>query len=124
MLIPRSLEGFNVAAAVARLLDQPTLWWQAVGLFVTYFSTWEKDWLQCVGDDARERKQVHAVRSAAANIGAEGLAAAAASLEEALLVRCAGDEKLLPILRQNLAERFREAWGAAARAANVGEVER
>ncbi|MFV5214545.1 hypothetical protein ACLIIZ_12560 [Azonexus caeni] len=92
MLIPRELEGFDVAAAVERMLDRPELWWQAVGLFVMHFSDWLSRWQGALGEDAAERKQVHALRSAAENIGAVRLAAAAASLEAALLGRLAGRE--------------------------------
>lgn len=92
MLIPRELEGFDVAAAVERMLDRPELWWQAVGLFVTHFSDWPSRWHGALGDDAAERRQVHALRSAAENVGAVRLAAAAARLEAALLGRLAGRE--------------------------------
>lgn len=92
MLIPRELEGFDVAAAVERMLDRPELWWQAVGLFVMHFSDWPSRWHCAEGEDAAERKQVHALRSAAENIGAVRLAAAAASLEAVLLERLAGRE--------------------------------
>lgn len=46
MLIPQELEGFDVRDAVARMLDRPELWWQAVGFFVHHFSGWEADWLE------------------------------------------------------------------------------
>lgn len=95
MLIPRELEGFDVVAAVERMLDRPELWWQAVGLFVAHFSDWKSRWLAAVGEDAAERKQVHALRSAAENIGAVRLAVAAASLEAALLGRLAGREVVI-----------------------------
>lgn len=84
------LDGFDVTAAVERMLDRPELWWQAVGLFVMHFSDWPLRWQSVMGDDAAERKQVHALRSAAENVGAVRLAAAAARLESVLLERLAG----------------------------------
>ena len=128
MPVPRSLDGFDVRGAIARMLDQPALWWQAVGLFVEHFADWENEWQACLGDDALERKRVHAVRSAAANIGAERLASAAASLETFLLARASGKLASLPaFLRDELRVSFQQAWGVAAEAwransASGGEV--
>lgn len=117
MIIPRSLDGFDVLAAVERMLDQPTLWWEALGLFVEHFAAWEQSWQACIGDDALERKRVHAVRSAAANVGAVHLAAAAGALEDCLLRRVAGGSAEIPASsRQQLQESFRHAWAAAASA--------
>ena len=114
MPVPRSLDGFDVAGAVGRMLDQPTLWWQALGLFVDHFSTWEADWLACVGDDAVERKRVHAVHSAAANVGANRLAASASVLEDWLLRHQAGTaEGDAVAMRRQLQADFRQAWEAA-----------
>jgi HPt (histidine-containing phosphotransfer) domain-containing protein len=114
MPIPPTLDGFDVVGAVERMLDQPALWWQAVGLFVQHFAGWEKDWQTAIGDDARERKQVHAMRSAAANVGAVRLAASAEALEQRLLDRLAGRGAQVPDdLRQRLSADFRAAWQAA-----------
>lgn len=117
MPVPHTLDGFDVTAAVARMLDQPALWWQSVGLFVEHFADWELQWLESAGDDALERKRVHALRSAATNVGATTLAAAAAELESALLNRLAGQATSVPdASRQRLQAAYRHAWGAAAAA--------
>lgn len=117
MPIPQKLDGFDVIGAVERMLDQPALWWQAVGLFVQHFAGWEKDWQAAIGDDARERKQVHAMRSAAANVGALRLAASAEALEQLLLDRQAGRVAEVPDdFRQRLSADFRFAWRAAEKA--------
>ena len=68
--IPSSLAGFNVDAAVGRMFGRRELWWETVELFFAHHATWENEWLLSRGDDALERKKVHALRSAAANIGA------------------------------------------------------
>jgi HPt (histidine-containing phosphotransfer) domain-containing protein len=117
MSVPRSLDGFDVIAAVERMLDQPALWWQAVGLFVEHFAGWEQMWQQSIGDDAQERKKVHAVRSAAANVGAVQLAEAAGALEDLLLKRLADPATDVPASsRQLLQDTFQQAWLAAAAA--------
>ncbi len=124
MLVPDSLDGFDVSAAVGRMLDQPALWWQAVGLFVAHFADWEAAWQGCVGDDARERKQVHALRSAAANVGATALAASAGALENCLLARLAGGAERVPeALRARLQADFRGAWRGAADARRASDPE-
>lgn len=117
MPVPRSLDGFDVMAAVGRMLDQPALWWQAVGLFVEHFADWEGRWQASIGDDRQERKWVHAIRSAAANVGAMQLADAAGELEDALLKRLAGETMEIPgDLRDAVRARFNQAWAAAAMA--------
>ena len=90
MNAPLTLNGFDVGLAVERMLGQSDLWWQAVGLFVQHFATWERDWLASRGDDAVECKKVHALRSAAANVGATRLSCAAAVLEELIEIRSGG----------------------------------
>lgn len=120
MPIPHTLDGFDVIGAVERLLDQPALWWQAVGLFVQHFAAWEKDWQSAIGDDALERKRVHAMRSAAGNVGAVRLAGSAEALERHLLDRLAGGAGEVPDkLRQSLQADFRAAWLAADHAWRV-----
>ncbi len=115
MLIPGELEGFDVAAAVERMLDRPELWWQAVGLFVTHFSDWPSRWRGALGDDAAERRQVHALRSAAENVGAVRLAAAAARLESALQRRLAGrEESISDDWRDDLMAAYLAAMAAVA----------
>lgn len=115
MSIPRTLDGFNVPAAIERMLDQPAIWWQAVGLFVRHFSDWEKAWLESIGDDAAERRSVHALRSAAANVGAEALSSLAGALEKLLMQRLAGEAASNPErLRQQLQGCFRQTWQAAS----------
>lgn len=123
MIVPRSLDGFDVIVAVERMLDQPTLWWEAVGLFVEHFSAWERSWQESIGDDALERKRVHAVRSAAANVGATQLAEAAGVLEDLLLKRVAGSGVEIPASsRQRLQDAFRHAWAAAATARQANDL--
>lgn len=120
MPVPHSLDGFDVIGAVERMLDQPELWWQAVGLFVEHFADWEAQWRACIGDDMQERKRVHALRSAAVNVGAMRLADAAGWLENALLRRLAGEAaEITPDLRDKLRDSFRRAWLAAANAWQV-----
>lgn len=120
MPVPRTLDGFDVTAAVARMLDQPALWWQSVGLFVEHFADWEQQWRECAGDDVQERKRVHALRSAAANVGATALVEAAAALEIELQSRLAGQAAPDPdASRQRLLAAYRQAWGAAAAAWNA-----
>lgn len=115
MSVPRTLDGFDVAAAVERMLDQPALWWRAIGLFVEHFANWEQTWQECIGDTAGERKCVHSLRGAAANLGATALAATAAALEKQLLKRLADPAVDIPdSLRQDLQKSFRHAWLSAA----------
>lgn len=103
--------------AVERMLGQPVLWWQAVGLFVEHYANWEVVWQASIGDDAEERKRVHAIRSAAVNVGAVRLSETAGVLEDLLLERLAGGSKLVPDdLRQRLGDEFRQSWLAAANA--------
>jgi len=117
MSIPHSLDGFDVTDAVGRMLDQPVLWWQAVGLFVDHFTHWETEWLASFGDDALERKRVHALRSAAANVGARSLAEKAGVLEDCLLARLAGGPGEVPeASRQGVLLEFRRVWQVAAKA--------
>jgi HPt (histidine-containing phosphotransfer) domain-containing protein len=115
MSVPRTLDGFDVTTAVQRMLDQPMLWWQAVGMFVEHFSGWERIWQESIGDDAQERKRVHAVHSAAANVGAVQLAEAAGTLENLLLKRLADPAADVPASsRQQLRDAFQQAWLAAS----------
>ena len=115
MSIPRTLDGFDVTAAVTRMLDQPLLWWQAVGLFVEHFADWERTWQDSIGDPVREQKRVHALRSAAANVGATALSEVAAALEDQLLKCQAGEAtSVSEISRQHLLDSFRQTWLSAA----------
>lgn len=116
-LPPRELAGFNVAPAVERMLDQPQLWWEAVGLFVEHFAGWERQWLATQGDPDAERRCVHALYSSAANVGADHLSCVAASLEQLLRKRCAGhNTPIPPSIRWHLKDCFRETWRSAASA--------
>lgn len=83
------LDGFDVKAAIDRMLGQEDLWWQALSLFDDHFGAWDVDWQAALGDIAMERRKVHALRSAAANIGAVRLALDAEVLESFLLARAA-----------------------------------
>lgn len=117
MLIPQKLDGFDVEDAVARMLDRPELWWQAVGFFVHHFADWKDSWRDAIGDDQAERRQVHAIRSAAANVGAKTLAGQAERMEQILLRRLDGSGDEIPeAWREELASVFDIAWGCAARA--------
>lgn len=107
------------------MLNQPALWWQAVGLFVAHFADWEAQWQGSIGDDALERKRVHALRSAAANVGAHQVAASAGVLESCLLARLAGGAEEVPdALRGRLLADFRRAWQGAAEAWPESKPER
>jgi len=115
MDIPLSLKGFDVELAIERMLGQPELWWEAVGLFVQHFSAWENEWLAARGDDELERKKVHALRSAAANVGANKLSCAAAVLEELISMRLAGKRVIIPSsVRWYVQDCFREVWHSAS----------
>lgn len=113
MLCPEALDGFDVPAAVERMLDQPMLWWQAMEMFVQHFAGWDAAWQASRGDDAAERKLAHALRSAAANVGAVRLSAAAAALEKALQVPAGAAGEGGAELRQRLADEFGRTWRAA-----------
>lgn len=114
---PGELSGFDVAHAVERMLGQPQLWWEAVGLFVEHFADWEAQWLATQGDNAAEQRCVHALYSSAANVGANHLSCVAASLEQLLRKRCAGQAiQIPPSIRWYLKDCFREVWRAAASA--------
>lgn len=118
MLIPQELDGFDVADAVARMLDRPELWWQAVGLFVVHFADWENRWQESIGDLPGERRLVHAIRSAATNLGAIRLADSAEIMERALNRKLAG--QAVPAIpdgaRNELQTVFRRTMAVAATA--------
>ncbi len=121
MSVPHTLEGFEVNDAVERMLGQPMLWWQTVGLFVEHFANWELSWQECIGDYAREQKSVHALRSAAANVGAMALSRIAADLENQLLNCLAGKATAVPEhFRRNLMDSFRQTFQVAAEAWHSG----
>ena len=86
-LLPRNLPGFDIEAAVARMMGRVDLWWQVLAVFHVRFADCRDAWrqTQAQADREGERKCVHALRSAAANIGAARLAAAAAALESLLM---------------------------------------
>lgn len=115
MPIPDVLDGFDVPAAVDRMLGQPALWQQALALFVDHFANWETSWHEAGDDLIQERKQVHALRSAAANVGAIRLAVRAADLELAVTsVSKGGAAHGLDALRQLLLDEFRGTWKTAS----------
>lgn len=115
MFIPLQLEGFDVPDAVARMLDRPELWWQSVGLFIGHFADWNVRWAESLGDRSAERRCVHAIRSAATNIGAIVLAERAARLECGLNDEAA-DPGDLKELRGELAEAFARTWQVCSEA--------
>ena len=114
---PESLPGFEVACTVERMLGRPELWWQAVALFVEHFADWEKQWT-AAATTCDEQRCVHALRSAAANVGAHHLACIASVLETLLNRQIAGDTQVqIPFsVRQYLRESFRQLWQTAAHA--------
>lgn len=123
MSIPFSLNGFNVDAAVSRMLGRPDLWWEAVGLFYEHYADWEREWLAAHGDDMQERRKVHALRSAAANVGAERLAEAAAALDELLSIRLGGCLAPVPAsVRTSLQECYREVWRSLCEVQQCGAM--
>lgn len=66
------------------------------------------------GNDAEERRVVHAMRGAAANVGANRLACAAAVLDDLLLLRLAGQQVAIPpAIRWYLQDCWREVWPVA-----------
>ena len=111
---PVHLPGFEVDYAVNRMLGQPELWWQAVGLFIQHFADWENQWQATRGDLAAEGKCVHALRSAAANVGANHLCCVAGVLEELLAKAVGGQARAVPpSIRFHLQDCFREVWRTA-----------
>lgn len=122
MAIPRILEGFDIAAAVARLLDDDELWWQSLGLFVEHYGDWLQEWEGCRSDPVLERKMVHSLRSAAANVGAVRLAAAAEALEDTLSGRELASPAVIAGLRHALREAYRRSWDVAAAAWQAGSA--
>jgi HPt (histidine-containing phosphotransfer) domain-containing protein len=114
---PTALTGFEVDLAVERMLGQPALWFEALQLFVRHFADWESKWQAAQGDDAAERRCVHALRSGSANVGASHLSTVAAALEERLALRCVGQSEAIPeSARADLKECFNKSWRAAAAA--------
>lgn len=111
--IPARLPGFEVEHAVERMLGRPELWWQALALFVEHFADWEKRWDNALSPD-EERRCIHALRSAAANVGAHHLSCVAGALETLLARQAAGDPIAPPpFLRDHLRSSFRELWQTA-----------
>lgn len=83
--MPKDVAGFEAEQAIARMMDNTELWWRALAIFHAHYEHWEDTWRGSQAEFAAERKCIHALRSAAANVGADRLAAAAAALENALL---------------------------------------
>lgn len=108
-----TLEAFDVPDAVARMLDQPAIWRQALALFVNHFADWESSWNTCIGRDAEELRCVHALRSGAGNVGAKSLAGVAGQLEDALR-HGSGCAASVDALRRQLRDEYVQAWHAAA----------
>ena len=111
-LLPQDLPGFEVDVTVERMMGRADMWWRVLEIFHVQFCDWPTRWhhSQTVRED--ERKSVHALRSAAANIGAFRLAAAAAALENALLSAACQTSSLAP-LRVALYECFDQAYESA-----------
>ena len=106
MQIPHLLEGFDVDDAIARMLGRPQLWWQTLGYFVHEFADWPQRWQASQGDAEHERRVVHALRSAAANVGAEQI----------LLVGAIGVPGATTESRIHLLAAFSLCWESAAEA--------
>lgn len=111
--LPNDLPGFEVEAAVARMMDNAELWWRALAIFQVHFGDWKNAWLLSQAERDAERKCVHALRSGAVNVGAVQLAAAAAALENALTAQTISHRHLAP-LRTTLLDRYDEARRSAA----------
>ena len=116
MQIPHLLEGFDVDDAIARMLGRPQLWWQTLGYFVHEFADWPQRWQASQGDAEHERRVVHALRSAAANVGAQQLADAARRLEQILLAGTVGAPGVVTESRIHLLAAFSLCWESAAEA--------
>ena len=116
MQIPHLLEGFDVDDAIARMLGRPQLWWQTLGYFVHEFADWPQRWQASQADAGIERRVVHALRSAAANVGAQQLADAARQLEQILLVGAIGVPGATTESRIHLLAAFSLCWESAAEA--------
>lgn len=101
--VPKTVPGFNVGQALARMLDNSGLWWQSLAIFYTHYAHWEAAWQRAQAAPESERKCVHALRSSAANVGADQLAAATAKLEQALLHQASSPPDLAPLRAQVLA---------------------
>lgn len=63
-LLPRNLPGFDIEAAVARMMGRVDLWWQVLAVFHVRFADWRDAWrqTQAQADREGERKCVHALR--------------------------------------------------------------
>lgn len=101
------IDGFDVPAAIERMLGRPDWWMQTVDRFLEHFSDWEAEWHKAAGRPVSERRCVHALRSAAANIGASELAEHAGRLEAALHVGSRAED--IERLRGALGLCFRQA---------------
>lgn len=89
------------------MMNNAPLWLRTLAIFHTHYEHWEKVWSASQTSFEAERKCVHALRSSAANVGADQLAAAAAALEKTLLNQARHPQNLAPLRAQVLA-RFLE----------------
>lgn len=83
--LPLNLPGFEVEETVARMMDNAELWWRVLAMFGARFDDWDTTWQQSQATQETERQCVHALRSAAVNVGAVRLGEAAGALENALM---------------------------------------
>lgn len=111
-LAPQYLPGFEVDVTVERMMGRADMWWRVLEIFHIQFCDWPARWHQSQLVREDERKCVHALRSAAANIGAVRLAAAAGALEDILMSVACQAPALVP-LRDQLYECFEEAYDSA-----------
>ncbi len=113
--LPRDLPGFDIEETVERMMGRTDMWWRVLEIFHSKFGGWHSSWHESQAVRESERKSVHALRSAAANVGAFRLAESAAALENALL-EPGGSQSSLTLLRLQLQESFDEAQRSAAQA--------
>ncbi len=104
------------------MLDDENLWWQSFCLFVEHYADWLQEWEVSRANLIDERKKVHSLRSAAANIGAVRLAAAAEALEEALAGSTACSPAVAEGLRVALRHAYQRTWSVAALAWSEGQA--
>lgn len=111
-LVPQDLPGFEVDVTVERMMGRADMWWRVLEIFHVQFCDWPTRWYHSQGVREDERKSVHALRSAAANIGAVRLATAASALESALLSSTCQPSSLAS-LRTQLYQCFDQAYDSA-----------
>ena len=100
---PKDVAGFEACSAIARMMDSEGLWWRVLAIFHDHYEHWEETWRAAQKQPEVERKCLHALRSSAANVGAEKLATVAAALEDSLLHNTQSAQDLEKLRAQVLA---------------------